>query len=48
MQLRTGGGGGYGAPAERDPAAVLADVRDGYISEAHARAHYPHAFEDGA
>jgi N-methylhydantoinase B len=46
VHLSTGGGGGYGPAAERDPEAVRADVRDGYISEAHARAHYPHAFED--
>ena len=44
VHLHTGGGGGYGAPAERDAAAVHADVRDGYLSEARARADYPHAF----
>ena len=48
VRLRTGGGGGYGDPAERDAAAVHADIRAGYIGEAHARLHYPHAFEDGA
>jgi N-methylhydantoinase B len=48
VRLRTGGGGGYGDPAERDPAAVHADIRDGYVSEEHARRHYPHAFEDSA
>jgi N-methylhydantoinase B len=47
VHLHTGGGGGYGPPAERDPAAVAADVRDGYLSEAAARADYPHAFPDG-
>ena len=26
------GGGGYGPPWRRDPARVLADVRDGYVS----------------
>jgi N-methylhydantoinase B len=40
-----GGGGGYGPPSERDREAVLADVRDGYVSEEQARKHYPHAFE---
>jgi N-methylhydantoinase B len=45
FELATGGGGGYGPPGERDPEAVLADVREGYISEAHARHFYPHAFE---
>ena len=40
------GGGGYGDPAERDPAAVHADIHAGYISESHARLHYPHAFEE--
>lgn len=34
----TGGGGGYGDPAERDPEMVRADVRNGYVSvEAAAR-----------
>jgi N-methylhydantoinase B len=46
VHLHTGGGGGYGPPAERDVAAVLADVRDGYLSEEHARTHYPHAFTE--
>ena len=42
FELSTGGGGGYGPAAERDPQAVAADVREGYISEEHARTHYPH------
>jgi N-methylhydantoinase B len=41
---RGGGGGGYGPPSERDPAAVLSDVREGYVTEAEARRLYPHAF----
>jgi N-methylhydantoinase B len=28
----TGGGGGYGDPLQRDPAAVAADVRNGFVS----------------
>jgi N-methylhydantoinase B len=43
VHLHTGGGGGFGDPAERHPDAVTRDVRDGYISVDHARAHYPHA-----
>ena len=46
VRLRTGGGGGYGDPAERTAAAVHADVREGYISEQYARTHFPHVFED--
>jgi N-methylhydantoinase B len=42
--LHTGGGGGFGDPAERDPDAVREDIRNGYISEGHARDHYPQAF----
>jgi N-methylhydantoinase B len=38
--FRTGGGGGFGSPAERDPQAVLNDVADGYISEKAAREVY--------
>ena len=45
-ELRCGGGGGYGPPAERDPALVRDDLREGYITEAHARAHYAHALPD--
>jgi N-methylhydantoinase B len=48
VRLRTGGGGGYGDPAERTTAAVLADVREGYTTEPYARTHFPHAFEDSA
>ena len=46
FELTCGGGGGYGPPAERDPEAVHADVREGYVTEARAREQYPHAFED--
>jgi N-methylhydantoinase B len=45
VELYCGGGGGYGDPSERDPEAVRADLREGYITEARAREHYPHAFE---
>jgi N-methylhydantoinase B len=33
----TAGGGGYGSPTERDPARVLEDVLDGYVSAKAAR-----------
>jgi N-methylhydantoinase B len=46
--VETPGAGGYGPPSERDPEAVLVDVREGYTSEEHARRHYPHAFRDRA
>jgi N-methylhydantoinase B len=32
MQLLVGGGGGWGDPLDREPAQVIADVRDGYVS----------------
>jgi N-methylhydantoinase B len=32
LTLRFSGGGGYGDPAGRDRAALLADLRDGYVS----------------
>ena len=48
LHLHTGGGGGYGAPHDRDPERVRADLREGYITEPYAREHYPHAFEDRA
>ncbi|WP_372621775.1 hydantoinase B/oxoprolinase family protein [Falsiroseomonas sp.] len=30
--MRSGGGGGFGPPVERDPQAVARDVREGYVS----------------
>jgi N-methylhydantoinase B len=45
LEVITGGGGGFGPPAERDPAAVHADVGEGYVSEDAARRDYPHAFK---
>lgn len=44
VRLMSGGGGGHGDPAERDPEKVHADLKAGYISEPFARRHYPHAF----
>ena len=38
--VKSGGGGGWGDPRERDPAAVLKDVVGGYISLAAARDDY--------
>lgn len=40
VRLVTPGGGGYGEPAKRDPAAVAEDVREGYVSKAAAQKHY--------
>lgn len=32
VELRTPGGGGFGPPAERDPAAIAADIEDGFVA----------------
>jgi N-methylhydantoinase B len=40
ISVRTPGGGGFGAPQERDPSLVLADVRNGYVSLDAARLTY--------
>jgi N-methylhydantoinase B len=40
ISLGLPGGGGYGPPCRRDPAQVLADVRDGYVSLERARSDY--------
>jgi N-methylhydantoinase B len=32
LELRTAGGGGYGPPAERAPAALAADIEDGIVT----------------
>ena len=38
--VRTGGGGGWGDPLERDPASVRADVQEEFISAKSAREDY--------
>jgi N-methylhydantoinase B len=38
--VRTGGGGGWGDPLERDPAAVQADVVEELVSRRSARDDY--------
>jgi N-methylhydantoinase B len=40
IKLTAPGGGGYGKPAERDPAAVAEDVAEGYVSPAAAKGIY--------
>ena len=38
--LASGGGGGFGNPAERDPDAVASDVAEGYVTAEEARTLY--------
>ena len=40
ISVRTGGGGGWGNPRDRDPERVLADVRDELIDRATAEETY--------
>jgi len=40
IRIRTGSGAGYGEPRERDPNLVRADLRDGLLTEQHAREVY--------
>ena len=47
FSYRTCGGGGYGSPLQRDPAAVAADVREGKVSAERAREIYGVVIEDG-
>ncbi|MGE0699363.1 MAG: hydantoinase B/oxoprolinase family protein [Hyphomicrobiaceae bacterium] len=40
VRIELPGGGGFGTPVARDPAAVLADVRNGYVSREAAEREY--------
>jgi N-methylhydantoinase B len=44
--VRTGGGGGWGDPLDREPAAVRADVEEEFISPASARERYGVVLQD--
>jgi N-methylhydantoinase B len=46
--LRSGGGGGYGSPLDRDLDALQHDVRCGYVSKEAAETLYGAAFEPGS
>ena len=49
LSMRTAGAGGFGNPADRDPASVLRDVRQGLVSPEAARGIYKIAItQDGA
>jgi N-methylhydantoinase B len=43
FRIYCGGGGGYGSPSEREPAAVRRDLLNGLVTEQHVREFYPHA-----
>jgi N-methylhydantoinase B len=45
-KMLSGGGGGFGEPAERDPELVAHDVREGYVSRAQAEQSYRVALTD--
>ncbi len=45
--IRSGGGGGYGSPLEREPEKVEGDVRQGYVTKAAAEKLYGIVFRDG-
>ena len=45
--LRSGGGGGFGSPLDRDPAALERDVRCGYVSREAAEKYYGAVFRPG-
>jgi N-methylhydantoinase B len=47
LSIRTPGGGGYGDPSARDPAAVARDLRFGKVSGDHAREAYGCDPDDG-
>jgi N-methylhydantoinase B len=47
VRIRTGGGGGWGDPLERDPELVLADVLGGWITPETASAQYGVVLTEG-
>jgi len=40
VTMEAAGGGGFGNPFERDPERVVADVREGYVTQEQARSEY--------
>lgn len=48
IELVTSTGAGYGDPLEREPALVLRDIINGYVTEAHAKAAYGVVLHQGS
>ena len=48
LLMESSGGGGFGDPLERDPAAVAADIAEGYVTPAAAERDYGVVWRDGA
>ncbi|MCT2085157.1 hydantoinase B/oxoprolinase family protein [Microbacterium enclense] len=46
VELRTGGGGGYGEPAERDVASIVRDYSLGFLTVEAIERDYPHAVSE--
>ena len=40
ITTKTGGGGGYGNPFERDPEHLLIDIKEGYLTRQHVKERY--------
>ncbi len=47
VKVRSGGGGGYGAPQNRNPDVVLQDLHKGLISKDFVQKYYPHVMQTG-
>ena len=47
VHLQSAGGGGYGDPGARDPAAIADDIRNGYVTEDGAKAEYGYRAKPG-
>ena len=41
LELRVGGGGGFGPADERVPQAIAQDLLEGFVGEDYVRLHYP-------
>ena len=46
VSFQLSGAGGYGDPAERDPAKIKADLADGYVTPDGARNHYGYSSQE--
>jgi N-methylhydantoinase B/oxoprolinase/acetone carboxylase alpha subunit len=45
LELKVGGGGGYGPPGERDPERIAIDLLGGFVDEDYVRRNHPDQLE---
>jgi N-methylhydantoinase B/oxoprolinase/acetone carboxylase alpha subunit len=48
LELKVGGGGGFGPPEERDPRLIANDLLEGFVDDEYVRRNYPSQLDEAS